>query len=588
MTYTAAVDEMVFALEKVAGLAEAREAGAVELGEDDVLAILTEAGRFAEEELAPLNEVGDREHSRRDGATVTTPKGWDKAYRAWVEGGWGSLTGEEEYGGQGLPMSLQIVLTDIVNQANAGFSLNPLLTVGAVEALQAHASDALKATYLPRMIAGEWTGTMNLTEPQAGSDLGTLKAKAVPEGDHYRVFGQKIFISYGEHDLTENIIHLVLARLPDAAEGTRGISLFLVPKFLVNDDGSLGERNDVECVGVEDKLGIHASPTCTMAYGTKGEGAIGYLVGEPGRGLNAMFTMMNQARVSVGMQGAAVAERATQRAVAFAMERRQGAAATWAEGGPAPIAYHPDVKRMLLTMRGMTRAARAICYACAVAIDRGRPGRPDADFWKARADLLTPIAKAFASDIGVEVSSLGIQVHGGMGYVEETGAAQHFRDARIFTIYEGTNGIQAIDLVRRKITMADGEVLAAYLKELRGIAEAARGANDLALGGTARRLETAIDAVAEAATALRASLGAGELDKALAGATPFLRAMGLTAGGAYLMKAALHAENGAAAGRAGLARFFCEAYVASVPSLAENAVAGSDDILAATPDILAA
>ncbi|UOM33336.1 acyl-CoA dehydrogenase [Acuticoccus sp. I52.16.1] len=588
MTYTAAVEEMLFALEEVAGLAEAREAGAIDLGEDDARAILTEAGRFAEDELAPLNEIGDREHSRRDGHDVITPQGWAEAYRAWVDAGWGSLTGEEAYGGQGLPMALQIVLTDIVNQANAGFSLNPLLTVGAVEALQAHASDALKATYLPKMIAGEWAGTMNLTEPQAGSDLGTLKTRAEPEGDHYRLFGQKIFISYGEHDLTENIIHLVLARLPDAPEGTRGISLFLVPKFLVAEDGSLGARNDVACVGVEDKLGIHASPTCTMAYGDKGEGAIGYLVGQPGRGLNAMFTMMNQARVSVGMQGAAVAERATQRAVAFAMDRKQGATPSWTAGGPAPIAYHPDVKRMLLSMRGLTRAARAICYACAVAIDRGRPGKPDAAFWKARADLLTPIAKAFASDIGVEVSSLGIQVHGGMGYVEETGAAQHFRDARIFTIYEGTNGIQAIDLVRRKIVMQDGAVLAAYLKELRGIAEAARGANDLSLGEAGKQLEGAIDAVASAAAALAAALAAGEVDKALAGATPFLRAIGLTAGGAYLVKAALKAQEGAAPSRAGLARFFVDGFVTSVPALAANAVGGADDILAATPDILAA
>ncbi|ORE91224.1 acyl-CoA dehydrogenase [Stappia sp. 22II-S9-Z10] len=588
MTYTAAVEEMLFALEKVAGLAEARDAGAIDLGEDDALAILTEAGRFAEDHLAPLNAVGDREHSRRDGAEVHTPAGWDKAYDAWVEAGWGSLTGEEEYGGQGLPMALQIVLTDILNQANPAFALNPLLTVGAVEALQAHASDALKATYLPKMIAGTWTGTMNLTEPQAGSDLGTLKSKAVPEDDHYRIFGQKIFISYGEHDLTENIIHLVLARLPDAPEGTRGISLFLVPKFLVNADGSLGPRNDVECVGVEEKLGIHASPTCTMAYGAKGEGAVGYLVGQPGRGLNAMFTMMNNARVSVGMQGAAVAEMATQRAIAFAAERRQAKAETWTGEGAAPIAYHPDVKRMLLTMRGLTRAARAICYACAVAIDRGRPGKPDAAFWKARADLLTPIAKAFASDIGCEVSSLGVQVHGGMGYVEETGAAQHFRDARIFTIYEGTNGIQAIDLVRRKITLEDGAVLAAYLGELRQIAEAARGANDLSLAGAARHLDTAIGAVEGAAEALRGALAAGEVDKALAGATPFLRAMGLTAGGAYLVKAALASENEAAAARAGLARFFADSLVITVPALTTNAVEGSADVLAATPDILAA
>ncbi|MEM6849262.1 MAG: acyl-CoA dehydrogenase family protein, partial [Pseudomonadota bacterium] len=452
MSYRAPIEEMVFTLEEVAGLADARAAGAITtLDADDALAILTEAARYAENSLAPLNMVGDHNHPKRNGADVTTPDGWKAAYHEWVEGGWGSLTGEEEFEGQGLPMALQIAATDLWNQANCAFALNPLLTIGAVEALQAHASDELKQRFLPQMIAGRWTGTMNLTEPQSGSDLGDLKTRAEPQDDGtYTIFGQKIYITYGEHDLTENIIHLVLARLPDAPEGTRGISLFVVPKFMVNEDGSLGARNDVECVGLEGKLGIHASPTCTMAYGAQGEGAVGYLVGAPNKGLSAMFTMMNNARVQVGMQGAAVAERSLQHALAYANERRQGRAK--GETGMVPIISHPDVKRMLVTMKSMTQAARAICYACAVAIDRGRPGREDSAFWQARADLLTPIAKAFSSDIGVEVASIGVQVHGGMGFVEETGAAQHYRDARIFPIYEGTNGIQAMDLVRRKIT----------------------------------------------------------------------------------------------------------------------------------------
>ena len=571
MSYRAPTDEIAFMLEVVADLNAAREAGAAgDLSEDDTRAILAEAGRFAEEVLAPLNAVGDRTPSRLADGAVTTPPGWREAYRQFAEGGWCSLTGDPEFGGQGLPMALQTALADIWNQANAGFALNPLLTVSAVEALQIHGDPMQKALFLPKLISGEWCGTMNLTEPHAGSDLGDLKTRAEPKGDGtYRIFGQKIFISYGEHDLAENIIHMVLARLPDAPEGTRGISLFLVPKFLVDDDGVIGARNDVLCVGLEKKLGIHASPTCTMQFGAAGEGALGTLVGLENRGLAAMFTMMNNARVSVGMQGAAIAERATQHARAYANERRQGRHP--GAPGVSPIVHHPDVKRMLLSMTALTRAARAICYACAVAIDRGRQD----PHWKARADLLTPIAKAFATDVGVEVASTGVQVHGGMGYMEETGAAQYLRDARIFPIYEGTNGIQAIDLVRRKITLADGEVLADYLGELRAIAEAARGANALSLGQAAGVLDTAIDAVERAAAALRTALAGGELDRALAGATPFLRALGLTAGGAYLAKAAVVGGDGASA-RADLARFFASGFVASVPALADGALAGAD------------
>ena len=595
MATIAPVAELAYTLEVVANLAAAREDGAAgELTAEDTRLILEEASRFAEETLVPLNAIGDRQHSRFEGGAVTTPDGWTKAYAKWVEAGWGSLTGDPGYGGQGLPMALQVAATDVWNQANAAFAVSPLLTIGAIEALQAHGSEELKARYLPNMIAGTWTGTMNLTEPHAGSDLGDLRTRAVPDGDRYRLFGQKIYITYGEHDLTENIIHLVLARLPDAPSGTRGISLFLVPKVLVGGDGSLGERNDVACVGVEKKLGINASPTCTMAYGANGDGAMGYLVGEPNKGLAAMFTMMNNARVQVGTQGAAIAQRALAAALDYANERKQGRSATVADG-MAPIAHHPDVKRMLLTMKALTRAARAICYACAVAIDRGRPGLPDADRWKGRADLLTPIAKAFATDVGVEVASIGIQVHGGMGYIEETGAAQHYRDARIFPIYEGTNGIQAIDLVRRKITLADGQVLTDYLDELREVALAARGANALDLGRYARRLDEAIDAVAAAGDALRSALSEGAVDRALAGATPFLRAIGLTAGGAYLGRAALgpDAQDGEDVGghgqrpRAQLARFYADAFLVGVPALAEGAVAGAEDVVATTPEALA-
>ncbi|MBJ3774892.1 acyl-CoA dehydrogenase family protein [Acuticoccus mangrovi] len=579
MSYTAAVEEMAFVLERVAGLAEAREAGAAgALDADDTRAILSEAGRFAEDVLAPLNRVGDAHHAElREDGVVAAP-GWRKAYAAWVEAGWSSLTGEEEWGGHALPMALQVAATDIWNQANAAFALNPILTVGAVEALQAHASDALKAIYLPKLVSGAWTGTMNLTEPQAGSDLAGIRTRAEPEGDHYRLFGQKIFISYGDHDLTDNIVHLVLARLPDAPAGTRGISLFLVPKYLVEADGSLGARNDVACVGVERKLGLHASPTCTMAFGAKGEGAIGYLVGVPHAGLRAMFTMMNNARVQVGMQGAAVAERATQQALAYAAERRQGHAG---EVRDAPIILHPDVRRMLLTMKALTQAARAICYACAVAIDRGRPGMADAAFWKARADLLTPIAKAFATEVGIEVANLGIQVHGGMGYVEETGAAQHLRDARVFAIYEGTNGIQAIDLVRRKITLQDGAVLAAYLDELREVAAAARGTNAIRLTDVAARLDAAVGAVDAAAARIRHMLAEGHTERVLAAATPFLRAFAVTAGAAYLCKAAVQDEAASAEPRAALARLFSGELLSPMPIMLDAALEGGEEVLAA-------
>ncbi|MCF3934220.1 acyl-CoA dehydrogenase [Acuticoccus sp. M5D2P5] len=582
MTYQAQVEDIVFALEKVAGLGAARDAGiGADLGAEDVRAIVGEAARFAETTLAPLNAVGDREPTRLENGVVTTAPGWREAYRLWIDGGWGTLTGNVEHGGQGLPMALQTALCDIWNQANASFALNPILTVGAIEALEAHASEELKALYLPNLIAGTWTGTMNLTEPQAGSDVGALKTRAVPDGDRYRLFGQKIFISYGEHDLSDNIVHLVLARLPDAPDGTRGISLFLVPKFLVEADGTLGARNDVTCVGLEHKLGIHASPTCTMAYGDKGEGAIGYLIGAPHQGLRAMFTMMNNARVQVGVQGMAIAERARQQALAFAKERRQGRASGATSGDSVPIIAHPDVARMLLSMQVLTEAARFICYSCAVAIDRACAGGSDAAFWQARADLLTPIAKAFSTDIGVEVASIGIQVHGGMGFVEETGAAQYYRDARVFPIYEGTNGIQAIDLVRRKIGLEDGRVLTAYLDELSEIAHRARGANRLELSGLAQRLDVAIEAVASAAHALQEKMARGELDEALAGATPFLRAMGTTAGGAYLCNAALLASKGNEGRRAALAQFYAEAMLVTVPALTSAAVDGASDVLAA-------
>ncbi len=472
--YKAPVEEIAFTLKHVAGLGPALAAGDLgDLSDDLVDAILGEAGRFASDAIAPLAAIGDRQGARFSDGVVTMPDGWPALYRAWAEGGWNALTADPEFGGQGLPHMLHVAALEMWNGGSMAFAIGPTLTIGAVEALSVHGSAYLKETYLPKMVSGEWMGSMNLTEPQAGSDLGVMQTRAERRDDGtYRLFGQKIFITYGEHDFTDNIVHLVLARLPDAPAGTRGISLFLVPKFRVNPDGTLGPRNDAHCHSIEHKLGIHASPTCTMIFGDgrfgAEPGAVGWLVGEENRGLACMFTMMNNARLAVGMQGVAIAEAATQKALAYAKERTQGKAPGWQGSGMSPIVEHPDVARMLLTMKAMTQGARAITYACAHAVDMahaktGEEGR----HWAERASLLTPIAKSFATDTGVDVASLGVQVHGGMGFIEETGAARLYRDARIAPIYEGTNGIQAIDLVTRKLPLSEGRQVQGVIAELR-------------------------------------------------------------------------------------------------------------------------
>src|ERR1700693_3377607 len=424
---------------------------------DVVEAMLAEAGRLAGEVIAPLNRIGDTFGTPFKDGVVTTAPGWKEAYKTWRGGGWNGLAAPVEWGGQALPQSINIACIEMWNAAAMAFAVGPLLTIAAIDALHAHGSEQLKRTYLEKMVTGEWTGTMQLTEPQAGSDVGALRTRAERASDgSYRISGTKIFITYGDHDMTDNIVHFVLARLPDAPAGTKGISLFLIPKFLVNADGSLGQRNDIFASGVEHKLGMHASPTCTMTMGDHG-GAIGYLIGEENRGMQCMFTMMNQAPLGVGLGGGGVADRAYQQALAYAQERRQGRAVGKQGDGSDPILVHPDVKRMLMQMRALTAAARTICYATAVALDvsvRATDARVRA-LAAARGALLTPIAKAFSTDIGNEVASLGVQVHGGMGFIEETGAAQHYRDARITAIYEGTNGIQGIDLVMRKLA-ADG------------------------------------------------------------------------------------------------------------------------------------
>jgi acyl-CoA dehydrogenase len=584
MTYRAPVADIAFALAHAAGFGPALAEGLYgDLTDDVVQAVLEEAGKFASDVLSPLNPIGDRYGTPFKDGTVTTPPGWKEAYRAWAQAGWNGLTAPAQWGGQDLPQAVNAACIEMWNSAALAFGLGPVLTMAGVDALAAHGSDALKRAYLPKLVSGEWMGTMQLTEPQAGSDVGALRTRAERASDgSYRLTGQKIFITYGEHDLTDNIIHLVLARLPDAPPGTKGISLFLVPKFLLNPDGSLGQRNDVRAHSIEHKLGIHASPTCTMVYGDKG-GATGFLIGEENRGMACMFTMMNQARLSVALQGVAVAERATQQALGYARERKQGRA-NGARSGSSPIIAHPDVKRMLLTMRALTRAARAICYATAVALDRAHRS-PDAATRAAaheRASLLTPIAKAFSTDIGNEVASLGVQVHGGMGYVEETGAAQHFRDARITPIYEGTNGIQAVDLVTRKLPLAGGATVRAYLGDIRRTVEAVNATNDAAFGWTGVRLQDALDSLERATDWL---LGGqhNDLDPALAGATPYLRLFALAAGGALLAQEALAAKqvagNGAdAAARTAIARFFAENLAVQVGGLERIVIESADSV----------
>ena len=591
MSYRAPISDMLDTMRHVAGLDAMVARGlAPEIEGGLAETVLEEAGRFAADVIAPLNRVGDQVGSVLKDGAVTTPPGWREAYKAWAEGGWNALPGPEDFGGQGLPTLLQSACIEMWNSAAFAFALGPLLTVGAIEAIHAHGSDELKATYLEKLVSGDWMGTMNLTEPQAGSDLNALSSKAErrPDGT-YRITGQKIFITYGEHDLTENIVHLVLARLPDAPAGTRGISLFLVPKYLVNADGSLGAHNDLRCSGIEHKLGIHASPTCSMAFGDKG-GAVGFLIGEENRGLACMFTMMNNARLNVALQGVAIAERAYQQALAFAQERRQGTALDAPKGAPmSPIIVHPDIRRMLMDMRAKTQAARAVSYTVAAALDLAeRETDPAAKKAAAeRAAILTPVAKAYATDIGIEVASTGIQIHGGMGYVEETGAAQHLRDARIAAIYEGTNGIQAIDLVQRKIGLAGGDAVQALLTEMRSIVQDVRAANHPDFGHTAERLGAAVDAL-ERATEWMLSALASRPAEALAGATLYLKLFALAQGGTGLARKAL-ALRSEATGPAAIAtaRFYAEQAVTEAPAL-EKAVTEGAGAVALAETVFAA
>ena len=543
MTYTAPLADMRFALREVAGLAGVAALPGYEHATDDTIdAVLEEAAKLAGNGLAPLNRDGDKVGAKLENGVVRTAPGFAGIYKEFVEGGWNSLPFDPVFGGQGMPWLLATTVQEMWQAANMGFGLVLLLNQGAIDAIHHHGSEDQKAAYLPKMISGEWTGTMNLTEPQAGSDLGQLKSRAVKSGDHYLVTGQKIFITYGEHDMAENIVHLVLARTPDAPAGVRGISLFIVPKFLVGDDGKLGKRNDLRCVSLEHKLGIHGSPTCVMSFGDDG-GAVGYLVGEEGRGLSYMFTMMNNARLSVGVQGLAIAERAYQQAAAFARTRVQSKDDGSPQPQPVSIVHHPDVRRMLMSMRAQIEAMRALGYYTAAGIDGAlkQPDKEAARKTQDRVDLLIPIVKAWFTDLGNEIASTGVQIHGGMGFIEETGAAQHLRDARILPIYEGTNGIQARDLVGRKVAKDGGETMLGLVAEMRALVQEMKAAPGDDLAAIASGIAAAADALEDATKWVAQSVKA-ELVNALAGSVPFLRLAGTALGGWLLAKSALVAQ----------------------------------------------
>ena len=579
--YVAPLQDMRFVMQELANLDQVVSLpGCEEASEDVVDAILNEAARFSGEVLSPLNRVGDREGAKWKDMVVTTSPGFKEAYRQFVDNGWNGLGCDPEFGGQGLPRLLSTAVSEMWKASNHAFSLCPMLTQGAIEALMIAGSDEQKAAYLPNLVSGEWTGTMNLTEPSAGSDLAAVRSRAEPVGDGtYRIFGQKIFITYGEHDMTDNIVHLVLARTPNAPEGVKGISLFVVPKFLLKADGTPGDRNDVYCVSIEHKLGIHGSPTAILAFGDHG-GAIGTLVGEENRGLEYMFIMMNAARFNVGLEGLGDAERAYQRAVLYAKERVQGTEVGVRGGSKVPIIKHPDVRRMLMSMRARIEAMRALAYVTAAAQDNAHHN-PDEALRKrgqAFADLMTPVVKGWSTESAIDIASLGVQVHGGMGFIEETGAAQHLRDARITTIYEGTTAIQANDLIGRKIAREKGVTILAVIADMR----AAIGQLDGELAIIGARQSVAVDALERAVLWIVDNF-AGNPKAAHVGAVPFLNLLGVVAGGWQMGRAAVIARSKIAGGdndpfwpaKLVTARFFADHFLTQVPGLAESVVSGA-------------
>lgn len=585
MTFRAPVRDLAYSLRHVAGFDRLADAFP-EADADTVAAVLEAAGAFAADVLAPLNRQGDLVGAKLENGVVRCAPGFADAYKQFAEGGWAGLAAAPEHGGQGLPKTLEVAVLEMIQAANMAFGLCPMLSLGAIEALDHHGSDRQKALYLPRLVSGEWTGTMNLTEPQAGSDLAALTTVATPDGEGgWRITGQKIYITWGDHDAADNIVHLVLARTPDAPPGVKGISLFLAPKVLVGEDGQLGEANALRVGGLEHKLGIHGSPTCVMLF----EGAKAELVGGLGQGLPNMFTMMNAARLQVGTQGTAIAERAYQQALAFSQDRAQGRSA-WTGAYPSRLFDHPDVRRSLVLMKAHIEAARGICLSTAVAADLARAAADEVTRTSAklREELLTPIAKAWSTDVGVWVASQGVQIHGGMGFVEETGAAQHYRDARIAPIYEGTNGIQAIDLVGRKLSLGEGQAVADLMDDIRDTIEDLKGSD---LKGVGLRLEAALDAGASA-TAWLIERRAKAMPDALSGATAYLKLLGDVVGGWMLAKGALAAAGEADAAwgesKRTLARVFAENVLAQVPGAAAGVMLGAADLEAMTPEVLGA
>jgi len=588
--YIAPLRDMRFVMQELAGLDQVVSLpGCEEASPDVVDAILEEAARFAGEVLSPLNRVGDTDGAKWKDTVVTTSPGFKEAYRQFVDNGWNGLGCDPEFGGQGLPRLLSTAVSEMWKASNHAFSLCPMLTQGAIEALMIAGTDEQKAAYLPNLVSGEWTGTMNLTEPSAGSDLAAVRSRAEPVGDGtYRLFGQKIFITYGEHDMTDNIVHLVLARTPNAPEGVKGISLFVVPKFLLKADGMPGERNDAYCVSIEHKLGIHGSPTAVLAFGDNG-GAIGTLVGEENRGLEYMFIMMNAARFNVGLEGLGDAERAYQRAVVYAKERIQGTEVGVRGGPKVPIIRHPDIRRMLMSMRARIEAMRALAYVTAAAQDNAHANPDEAERRKGQAfaDLMIPVVKGWSTESAIDIASLGVQVHGGMGFIEETGAAQHLRDARITTIYEGTTAIQANDLIGRKIAREKGVTILAIIANMRAAATQLDG--DLA--GIGARQAVAVDALERAVSWIVTNF-AGDPKAAHAGAVPFLHLLGIVAGGWQMGRAAVIARSKIAAGDAdpfwtaklATTRFFADHFLTQAPGLAESVVNGAAGALEMADD----
>jgi alkylation response protein AidB-like acyl-CoA dehydrogenase len=582
---------MRFVIEELAGLAEVSALpGYGEVNAELAEAVLGEAAKFAREVLDPLNRQGDKQGARLVDGRVSAPAGFKEAYRKFIEAGWNGLGGEPRYGGQGLPHLVATPVQEIWKSANMALCLAPMLTAGVLEALRVHGSPAQQATYLPKLTSGEWAGTMNLTEPQAGSDLSAVRTRAMREGDHYRIRGTKIFITWGEHDMTENIVHLVLARTPDAPEGVKGISLFIVPRFLPGPGGTPGERNEIRCVSLEHKLGIHGSPTCVLAYGDE-KGAVGYLVGEENRGLEYMFTMMNQARVAVGLEGVAIGERAYQHALEHARTRVQGREIGQKSGDRVTIIHHPDVRRMLMSMRAQNEAMRALAYFAAGTLDKARHHPDPAQKRRAQAllDLLTPIVKGWCTEQGVEIASTGVQVHGGMGYVEETGAAQYLRDARITTIYEGTTGIQANDLIGRKVAHEKGATALAVIAAMRGIEPQLAAENELA--AVRANMKEAVDGL-EAATRWIVDAFPKNAKAVAAVAVPYLKLFGTVAGGWMMARAALvareklrqpGADRDFLEAKLATARFYAEHELPRAIPLAREVTRGADSVLALEP-----